>query len=57
VDLTNGACAGVFVHVRDDYGRPLMGQSPGDRSPYPGTSTRNHGDFIFDLQYAVPPLS
>ena len=55
MDLTNGACASVFVDVRDDDGSPLVGQAPGDRSTYPGTRTSNHGDFIIDLHYAVPP--
>jgi hypothetical protein len=56
LDLTNGACASVFVHIRNDYGCPLKGQSPGNRSTYPGTRAGNYGDFIFDLHYALPPL-
>jgi hypothetical protein len=57
VDLTNCACASVLVHIRDDDGCPLVGQSPGDHSPYPGTRTGNHSDFLFDLHYAFPPLA
>ena len=54
-DFTNGACASVFVHICDDDGRPLTGEAPGDGSPYPGTRASNHGDFIYDLHYALPP--
>jgi hypothetical protein len=57
VDLTNCACASVFVHIRDGDGCPLVGQSPGDRSTYPGTRAGYHGDFLFDLHYAFAPLA